>query len=97
MVFFIVSMYTLNKTINISSDIFIMPKVNLVSILEPFFHVFSSKKFHSLIPGKLLKMVSLCLELLHYKRNNQASGIIIIWIGVQFRTFAPWRHFNQCG
>jgi hypothetical protein len=19
------------------------------------------------------------------------------WIGVQFRTFAPWRHFNQCG
>jgi hypothetical protein len=22
---------------------------------------------------------------------------IIIWIGVQFRTFAPWRHCNQCG
>jgi hypothetical protein len=21
----------------------------------------------------------------------------LIWIGVQFRTFAPWRHFNQCG
>lgn len=75
MVIFKISMYTLNKTINISSDIFIVPKDNLVSILEPIFHVFSSKKFHSLIPGKLLRMVSLCLELLHYKRNNQASGM----------------------
>lgn len=65
MVFFIVSTYTLNKTMNISSDVFIVPKVTLVSILEPIFYVFSSKKFHSLIPGKLLKMISLCLKL-HY-------------------------------
>ena len=70
-----VSMYTLNKTMSISSDVFIVPKVNLVSILEPIFYVFSSKKFHSLIPGKFLKTISLCLKLLHYKRNNQASGM----------------------
>lgn len=68
-------MYTLNKTMNISSDVFIVTTVHLVSILEPIFYVFSSKKFHSLIPGKLLKMISLCLKLLHYKRNNQASGM----------------------
>lgn len=75
MVFFIVSIYTLNKTMNISSDISTVPKVNLVSILEPIFYVFSSKKFHSMIPGILLKMISLCLKLLHSKRNNQASGM----------------------
>ena len=44
MVFFIVCMYKLNKTMNISSDVFIVPEVNLVSILEPVFYVFSSKK-----------------------------------------------------
>jgi len=69
-------MYTLNKTVNIFSDVFIVPKVNLVSILEPIFYVFFlSKKFHSLIPGKYLKTISLCFRLLHYKRNNQASGM----------------------
>jgi len=47
---------------NISSDVFIVPRVHLVSILEPIFYVFSSKKFHSLIPGKLLKTISLCLN-----------------------------------
>lgn len=40
MAFFKVSMYALNKTINIFSDISIVPTVNLVSILEPIYNVF---------------------------------------------------------
>ena len=54
-----VSMYTLNKTMSTSSDFFIAPKVNLVSILQPIFYVFLSKKYYSLIPGKFLKTIFL--------------------------------------
>jgi hypothetical protein len=29
--------------------------------------------------------------------HHSTLFIFFFWIGVQFRTFAPWRHFNQYG
>jgi hypothetical protein len=42
------------------------------------------------------------VTLLHSRHHSNADvwGVLyiyIIWIGVQFRTFTPWKHCSQCG